>query len=161
METALSRHALNASAPLERRSESGSSPGGSFATRTVIPTESISPAVLTAAFCPAASPSNTRTAASATFFSICTCSPVNAVPCDATAVSNPHAWHRTTSICPSQTIASRTGFAFAIFPAARSKAYRTFDFLKMGVTGEFTYFPPRILALSVSRVLPENAMTRP
>ena len=65
---------------IARSIESGSSPAGSRATRTVIPTESISPAVEIVAFCPAASPSNTSTAASATLLRICTCSSVKAVP---------------------------------------------------------------------------------
>ena len=140
-----------------RSSESGSSPAGSVATRTGISAARNSPPVRIAAFCPAPSASNTSVTLSATFFRICTCSAVNAVPWLATAVGKPQAWQRMTSICPSQTIASRRG-ALTMFGAAWSSANRMLDFLKMGVSGELTYFAA---FLSFVRMRPENATGRP
>ena len=85
-----------------------------------------------------------------------TCSSVNAVPCDATATGNPHAWQRITSICPSHTIASRPG-DLTMFGAAWASAKRTFDFLKRTVSGELTYFAA---FFSFVRIRPENAIAR-
>ena len=61
------------------------------------------------------------------------------------------------SICPSQTIASWRG-DLAIAAAARSKPKRTDPFLKITVSGEFTYLPER---LSSTSWRPEKPTTRP
>lgn len=82
---------------------------------------------------------------------------MNAVPCDATAVLKPEMCRRMVSICPSQHITSRCGER-TMFDAALSKPKRTRPFLKMGVSGEFTYFPER---LSSTSWRPEKATTRP
>ena len=72
-------------------------------------------------------------------------------------MSNPQTWRRIVSIWPSQQITSWRG-SLAIARDARSNPKRTLDFLKMTVSGEFTYLPEFFFSTSWR---PENATTRP